>query len=191
MTVTLQPLTRDNLWAVVELQLHPGQEAFVAPNIDSIANAYVEPTFVPLAVYAGDDAGRLCHVWRAPRTGHLVGDPADDRLGASGPGLRPGGDGGGDRHDDRAGRLRGNRDQLQSRRMRSRPDSTRRSASAPPARSRTASRWCCCGSPIGDQTGDRDERPRPNAIAGRVSMSWAVPPASSSIDATARRTRFP
>jgi diamine N-acetyltransferase len=39
---------------VVELNLHPGQEQFVAPNIDSIANAYVEPTFVPLAVYVGD-----------------------------------------------------------------------------------------------------------------------------------------
>jgi hypothetical protein len=44
MTVTLRPLTRDNLWAVVELKLHPGQEAFVADNIDSIANASVEPT---------------------------------------------------------------------------------------------------------------------------------------------------
>ena len=54
MTVTLRPLDRDNLWPVVELNLHPGQEAFVAPNIDSIANAYVEPTFVPLAVYAGE-----------------------------------------------------------------------------------------------------------------------------------------
>jgi diamine N-acetyltransferase len=54
MSVTLRPLTRDNLWDVVELKLHPGQEAFVAPNIDSIANAYVEPTFVPLAVHAGE-----------------------------------------------------------------------------------------------------------------------------------------
>jgi diamine N-acetyltransferase len=54
MTVTLRPLTRDNLWDVVELKLHPGQEAFVAPNIDSITNAYVEPTFVPLAVYASE-----------------------------------------------------------------------------------------------------------------------------------------
>ena len=54
MTVTLRPLTRDNLWAVVDLRLHPGQEGFVADNIDSIANAYVEPTFVPLAVYAGE-----------------------------------------------------------------------------------------------------------------------------------------
>lgn len=56
MTVELRPLTRDNIWQVVEdLTLHPGQEAFVAPNIDSIANAAVEPTFVPLAVYANDD----------------------------------------------------------------------------------------------------------------------------------------
>lgn len=55
MTVELRPLTRKNLWEVVEdLRLHPGQEAFVAPNIDSIANAAVEPTFVPLAVYAGE-----------------------------------------------------------------------------------------------------------------------------------------
>jgi diamine N-acetyltransferase len=54
MTVTLRPITRDNLWAVVDLKLHPGQEAFVADNIDSIANASVEPTFVPLAIYAGE-----------------------------------------------------------------------------------------------------------------------------------------
>jgi diamine N-acetyltransferase len=54
MSVTLRPITRDNLWAVVDLKLHPGQEDFVAQNIDSIVNAYVEPTFVPLAVYAGD-----------------------------------------------------------------------------------------------------------------------------------------
>ena len=55
MTVTLRPITRDNLWAVVDLQLHPGQEAFVEDNVASIANAYAEPTFVPLGVYAGDD----------------------------------------------------------------------------------------------------------------------------------------
>jgi diamine N-acetyltransferase len=54
MNVTLRPITRDNLWAVVDLKLHPGQEAFVADNIDSIANASVEPTFVPLAIYAGE-----------------------------------------------------------------------------------------------------------------------------------------
>ena len=69
MTVTLRPLTRDNLWAVVDLKLHPGQEAFVADNIDSIANAYVEPTFVPLAVYAGDELVGFAMYGRHPDTG--------------------------------------------------------------------------------------------------------------------------
>ena len=53
MAVTLRPITRDNLWAVVDLTPRPGQEKFVEDNVASIANAYVEPTFVPLAVYAG------------------------------------------------------------------------------------------------------------------------------------------
>jgi diamine N-acetyltransferase len=69
MTVTLRPLTRDNLWAVVDLKLHPGQEAFVADNIDSIANAYVEPTFVPLAVYAGDELVGFAMYGQHPNTG--------------------------------------------------------------------------------------------------------------------------
>jgi diamine N-acetyltransferase len=69
MTVTLRPLTRDNLWAVVELKLHPGQEAYVADNIDSIANAYVEPTFVPLAVYAGEELVGFAMYGQHPKTG--------------------------------------------------------------------------------------------------------------------------
>jgi diamine N-acetyltransferase len=69
MTVTLRPLTRDNLWAVVDLKLHPGQEQFVADNIDSIANAYVEPTFVPLAVYAGDELVGFAMYGQHPNTG--------------------------------------------------------------------------------------------------------------------------
>ena len=69
MTVTLRPITRDNLWAVVDLKLHPGQEGFVADNVDSIANAYVEPTFVPLAVYAGDELVGFAMYGQHPRTG--------------------------------------------------------------------------------------------------------------------------
>jgi diamine N-acetyltransferase len=69
MTVTLRPLTRDNLWAVVALKLHPGQEAFVADNIDSIANASVEPTFVPLAVYADDELVGFVMYGQHPETG--------------------------------------------------------------------------------------------------------------------------
>ncbi len=69
MTVTLRPITRDNLWAVVDLKLHPGQEGFVADNVDSIANAYVEPTFVPLAVYAGDELVGFAMYGQHPDTG--------------------------------------------------------------------------------------------------------------------------
>src|SRR3954469_3089909 len=69
MTVTLQPLTRENLWPVVALKVHPEQENFVAPNIDSIANAYVEPSFVPLAVYAGEDLVGFAMYGQHPDTG--------------------------------------------------------------------------------------------------------------------------
>src|SRR5918998_3946523 len=69
MTVTLRPITRGNLWAVVDLKLHPGQEPFVADNIVSIANAYVEPTFVPLAVYAGDELVGFAMYGQHPDTG--------------------------------------------------------------------------------------------------------------------------
>lgn len=69
MTVTLRPLTRENLWPVVELKIHPDQESFVAPNIDSIANAYVEPTFVPLAVYAGEELVGFAMYGQHPDTG--------------------------------------------------------------------------------------------------------------------------
>ncbi|MCA9878509.1 MAG: GNAT family N-acetyltransferase [Thermomicrobiales bacterium] len=69
MAVGLRPLTRDNIWQVVEdLTLHPGQEAFVAPNIDSIANAAVEPTFVPLAIYANDALVGFAMYGQHPRT---------------------------------------------------------------------------------------------------------------------------
>src|SRR5215212_10687764 len=55
MTVTLRPITWENFRTVLGLTLHPGQEKFVTDKAVSIAMAYVEPTFVPLGVYAGDD----------------------------------------------------------------------------------------------------------------------------------------
>ena len=69
MTVTLRPITRDNLWAVVDLKLHPGQEAFVAANVISIANAAVEPTFVPLGIYTGDELVGFAMYGQHPTTG--------------------------------------------------------------------------------------------------------------------------
>ncbi len=69
MAVTLRPITRDNLWAVLRLRLHPGQEDFVADNAVLIANAYVEPTFVPLAVYAGEEPVGFAMDGQHPDTG--------------------------------------------------------------------------------------------------------------------------
>jgi diamine N-acetyltransferase len=69
MTVTLRPITRDNFFDVLDLKLHPGQETFVADNAVSIANAYVEPTFVPLGVYAGDELVGFAMYGQHPNTG--------------------------------------------------------------------------------------------------------------------------
>src|SRR5215203_6837345 len=54
MTLHLQPVTRANFSAVVELTVTPEQEDFVSANLYSIAEAYLEPTWTPLAIYAGD-----------------------------------------------------------------------------------------------------------------------------------------
>ena len=54
MTITLQAVTRDNVFPVVEAKVAPGQEDFVAPNAVSLAQAYVEPGFMPLAILAGE-----------------------------------------------------------------------------------------------------------------------------------------
>jgi diamine N-acetyltransferase len=45
---------RANFSAVVELTVAPEQAEFVAPNVYSLAEAYLEPSWTPLAIYAGD-----------------------------------------------------------------------------------------------------------------------------------------
>lgn len=53
--VRLEPITEDNLKAVFDLQLAPGQEAFVAPNPWSLAQAFVESAIAwPRAIVAGE-----------------------------------------------------------------------------------------------------------------------------------------
>lgn len=53
--LTLAELTADNLPGAVKLTLKPGQEKFVAPVVQSIAEAYVTPTAWPRVVLDGDD----------------------------------------------------------------------------------------------------------------------------------------
>jgi diamine N-acetyltransferase len=54
LNISLQPVTRANFSAVVELTVTPKQADFVSPNLYSLAEAYLEPTWTPLAIYAGD-----------------------------------------------------------------------------------------------------------------------------------------
>jgi diamine N-acetyltransferase len=53
MTVTLREIDRENFDACVKLDVREDQKSFVAPNVYSIAQSRVEPTYTPQAVYAG------------------------------------------------------------------------------------------------------------------------------------------
>ena len=53
--ITLREVTRDNFHAVRRLRVRDDQHDLVSPNTYSIAEAYVEPTFMPFGLYAGDE----------------------------------------------------------------------------------------------------------------------------------------
>jgi diamine N-acetyltransferase len=55
MDVSLREVNRDNLEAVCRLQVAGDQQEFVETNAGSLAEAYVEPSFRPFAIYAGDE----------------------------------------------------------------------------------------------------------------------------------------
>jgi diamine N-acetyltransferase len=54
MTITLRPITRDNVRESVGLRTSEEQKNFVAENSMSIAQAYTDPILIPRAVYADD-----------------------------------------------------------------------------------------------------------------------------------------
>jgi diamine N-acetyltransferase len=70
MNITLRPVTRANFSAVVGLMVTPEQADFVSPNLYSLAEAYVEPTWTPLAIYAGDDLVGFAMFGRDDETGN-------------------------------------------------------------------------------------------------------------------------
>jgi diamine N-acetyltransferase len=51
MAVSLRPITKENWEQCALLEVCPGQEDFVMPNVWSIAQAYADPVRVPLAIY--------------------------------------------------------------------------------------------------------------------------------------------
>ncbi len=69
MDITFRPVTRENFSAVTELAVTPEQAEFVAPNLYSLAEAYVEPTWTPLAIYAGDQLVGFAQFGRDDETG--------------------------------------------------------------------------------------------------------------------------
>lgn len=54
-SLRIAPVTADNLAAVTKIPLVPGQERFVAPVVESIAEAYVTPTAWPRVILDGDE----------------------------------------------------------------------------------------------------------------------------------------
>ena len=55
MTLRLAELDSDTLLAAVRMPLKPGQERFVAPVVNSVAEAYVTPTAWPRVILDGDE----------------------------------------------------------------------------------------------------------------------------------------
>jgi diamine N-acetyltransferase len=69
MNITFTPVTRVNFSAVVELTVTPEQVDFVSPNLYSLAEASIEPSWTPLAIYAGDDLVGFALFGRDDETG--------------------------------------------------------------------------------------------------------------------------
>jgi len=69
MDITFRPVTRENFAAVTELTVAPGQAEFVASNLYSLAEAYVESTWTPLAIHAGDQLVGFAMFGRDDETG--------------------------------------------------------------------------------------------------------------------------
>jgi diamine N-acetyltransferase len=65
----LRKITRDNLFECIGLSTSDDQKNFVATNVVSIAQAYVEPTWVPLAIYADDTLVGFVMYGREAETG--------------------------------------------------------------------------------------------------------------------------
>ena len=69
MDISFRPVTRANFTAVIELAVRPEQADFVAPNLYSLAEAAIEPTWMPLAIYAGEDLVGFAQFGRDDETG--------------------------------------------------------------------------------------------------------------------------
>jgi diamine N-acetyltransferase len=69
MAIQLRKINRDNLFECIGLKTSEDQQEFVATNVVSIAQAYVEPTWIPMAIYADDMMAGFVMYGRDAETG--------------------------------------------------------------------------------------------------------------------------
>ncbi|MDQ2997747.1 MAG: GNAT family N-acetyltransferase [Chloroflexota bacterium] len=69
MAIQLRKISHDNLFESIGLSTSDDQKHFVATNVVSIAQAYVEPTWMPLAIYADDTMVGFVMYGHEPKTG--------------------------------------------------------------------------------------------------------------------------
>ncbi len=67
--LSLREVTQANLRAICDLEVAPNQRDYVAPNVFSIAQAYVEPRAWPRAIYAGETPVGFVMLHEDPETG--------------------------------------------------------------------------------------------------------------------------
>ena len=60
MAVTLRDIDRENFMRCVKLEVNEDQKSFVSPNVFSIAQSKVEPTYHVRAVYEGEEMVGFC-----------------------------------------------------------------------------------------------------------------------------------
>ena len=60
MTITLRDIDRENFMRCVKLEVREDQKGFVSPNVFSIAQSKVEPTYNIQAVYDGEEMVGFC-----------------------------------------------------------------------------------------------------------------------------------
>jgi diamine N-acetyltransferase len=70
--VTLRPVTRENVRAVCELRLGPGQDRLVAPASFTVAEGHYEPGALLRAIYRGDEPAGVLLVELESGTPYLV-----------------------------------------------------------------------------------------------------------------------
>ncbi len=78
MNISLHSINRDNWQHALNLEIEPAQQAMIAPNVQSIAEAYVDPTLNPFLIYP---AGCCDPVPKSDPVGFVVYEIADCGIG--------------------------------------------------------------------------------------------------------------